>query len=197
MIVGLCGPEGAGKSTAANLIKKRYGARVLPFAAPLKRMLASLGVPDRNLYGSPEDKLEPLDILGGRCVRYAAQRLGTEWGRDMMDKNFWVRAWEHVLEDECDADDMIVSDDVRFTSEKDAIERRGGVLICVVRSFEDFKRVPKHTSEDFAALAPYADILVNDSTPFALERALEVVIDAARPSGRIQSLAQALRQPAE
>lgn len=146
-------------------------------------MLASLGVPDRNLYGSLDDKMQPLDMLGGKSARYALQTLGTEWGRELMDSNFWVRAWEHTLEAEADTDDIIVADDVRFHTEAEAIEKRGGLLICIVKSMGDFNRVPKHASEDFAAL-PYHYRLVNDASLFGLERHLEVVIDAFRPVPR-------------
>lgn len=158
---------------------------MLPFAAPLKRMLASLGVPDRNLYGTPAEKLEPLDVLGGKSARHALQTLGTEWGRDCMDADFWVRAWEHALETECDRDDVIVADDVRFHTESEAIEKRGGLLICIVRGNDDFMRIPRHASEDFAALAPFTDIVVNDSSLFALERRLDRTIDAVSPRWRV------------
>lgn len=147
-------------------------------------MLASLGVDDRHLYGSPEEKLQPLDVLGGKSARHALQTLGTEWGRNCMDTNFWVRAWAHVLETESDPGDVIVADDVRFQTEADAIEKRGGLLLCIVRANSDFQRVPRHASEDFAALGPFNDIIVNDASLFGLERRLDCIIDAARPTVR-------------
>lgn len=186
MIIGLCGPEGAGKSTAARLIQKRYGAKVLPFATPLKRMLGALGIADRHLYGSPEEKAHPLKELGGRSARYAMQTLGSEWGRDLMDPYFWVRAWEHTLDSEVDRGDIIVADDVRVNTESEAIEKRGGLLLCIVRSQKDFERIPRHVSEDFAALGPFNDIIVNDASEFALQRRLEIVIETARPVPRRQ-----------
>jgi hypothetical protein len=155
---------------------------VLPFAAPLKRMLASLGVDDRHLYGSPEDKMQPLDLLCGRSARAALQYLGTEWGRNLIGDDLWLNAWRHALDTECDSDDVIVADDVRFSNEAEAIEQRGGLLLCIVRSRDDFARIPKHASEDFAALGPFNDIIVNDRSLFALERRLDCVIDAATPS---------------
>lgn len=180
MIIGLCGPEGAGKSTAAKLLRKAYGAKVLPFAAPLKRMLASLGVDDKHLYGSPEEKTRPLDLLCGRSARTALQYLGTEWGRNLIGDDIWLRAWEHALDVESDPGDIIVADDVRFSNEAEAIEKRGGLLLCIVRSQSDFERIPRHASEDFAALGPFNDIIVNASSEFALQRRLEIIVSTHR-----------------
>jgi hypothetical protein len=144
-------------------------------------MLSALGVADRHLYGSPEEKAHPLKELGGRSARYAMQTLGCEWGREQMDPNFWVRAWEHALDTEADRGDIIVADDVRFNTEAEAIEKRGGLLLCIVRSQKDFERTPRHASEDFAALGPFNDIIVNASSEFALQCRLEIIIETARP----------------
>lgn len=144
-------------------------------------MLASLGVDDRHLYGSPEDKTRPLDLLCGRSARYALQQLGTEWGRNLIGEDLWLNAWQHALETECDTDDVVVADDIRFANEVNAIEDRGGLLICIVRGQSDFERIPRHASEDFAALGPFNAIIVNAGSLFALERRLELIIDAARP----------------
>lgn len=132
-------------------------------------MLLTLGIPRRNLYGTDADKCEPLHMLGGKTARWAAQTLGTQWGRMCMDGDFWVRAWTVGLADAW-ADrarrgmvqpEMIVADDVRFQNEADEIRGRGGLLITIVRDVSDFDRVPKHASEDFAAIK--ADVvLVND-----------------------------------
>lgn len=143
-------------------------------------MLASLGVDDRHLYGAPEEKEQPLDLLCGCSARTALQRLGTEWGRNLIGEDIWLKAWEHALETEADPDDIVVADDVRFGNEVDAIERRGGLLLCVVRGRSDFQRVPRHASEDFAALGPFNEIIVNDGSLFALERRLELIVDAHR-----------------
>jgi hypothetical protein len=184
----VCGPEGAGKSTVAGILAK-HGGSILPFAAPLKAMLRTLGVPDHNLYGTPADKLEPLELLGGKSARWAMQSLGTQWGRMCMDADFWVRAWaeHHDRGERARADAgmkhprMVVADDVRFQSEVDEITRRGGLIILVVRSQEDFNREPQHASEDFAALR--ADVMIiNDGN---IEHLEADVLEALTYYGRV------------
>jgi hypothetical protein len=171
MVIGLCGPEGAGKSTVAKILAEKYGAAICPFAAPLKKMGEAIGIPHRNLYGNDADKNEPLHILGGKTARRALQTLGTQWGRMCMDADFWVRAWANGLADAW-ADrarrgvaqpEMIVADDCRFPNEVEEIRRRGGLVLTIVRDMSDFNRVPQHASEDFAALRADA-VIVNDGS---------------------------------
>jgi hypothetical protein len=148
MIIGLTGPEGAGKSTAAKLLADMYGLEVLPFARPLKDMLQALGVPRRHLWGSPIEKAEPLAILNGKSAREAMQTLGTEWGRVHIGEGFWGDAWEARAR----AAGGVVADDCRFANEVERVRRMGGLVVCIVRDMADFRRVPKHPSEDFASL---------------------------------------------
>ena len=155
MLIGFCGPEGAGKTTAARLLAEIYGLPICPFAGPLKRMIEALGVPPRHLYGSPADKAAPLAIFDGKTARHAMQTLGTEWGRKCIADDFWVRAWIETVPKKA------IADDVRFANEAEAILSRGGIVVRVVRSQRDTLKTPGHASEDFASV-PYSFEVVND-----------------------------------
>jgi hypothetical protein len=175
LLVGLCGPEGAGKSTAAKALRSVYRAEVLPMAAPLKRMLEGLGVPSRHLYGTPSDKAQPLAMFGGRSMRDAMQTLGTEWGRAQFGDMFWLDAWLAAVDQVGPGKPLIVADDVRFPNEAAAIRDRGGLVICVIRDVKDFKRVPRHASEAFAKL-PYTHIAHNSGTEYELEATIRRIV---------------------
>lgn len=162
MLIGLCGPEGAGKSTAAKLIAGTYRLPVWPFAGPLKRMIEALGVDPRHLYGTPADKAEPLALFGGQTARHAMQTLGTEWGRQCIGSDFWVRAWLATV-----PAGGAIADDVRFPNEAEAVLNAGGVMVRVIRSPRDLLKSPRHPSEDFARL-PYTFEVVNDKCPSIL-----------------------------
>lgn len=164
--IGLCGPEGAGKSAAAKMLADR-GLTVLPLAAPLKRMLAAIGLPPESLYGTPDQKATPLAALCGHSARHAMQTLGTEWGRKCIGENFWCDAWRALAAQHA----AVVADDVRFQNEVAAVRGLGGKVICIVRHKDDFKRIPRHPSENFQALQ-YDTIIVNDGTLADLERKL-------------------------
>lgn len=186
--IGLCGPEGAGKSTAAKILSRAFVLPVVPFAAPLKRMLEALAVPHDCLYGAPADKARSLALFGGKSARYAMQTLGTEWGRDHFGSDFWVRAWEQQV------GAGAVADDVRFANEAFAIMNRGGVVIRVIKSKAQVYREPAHKSEDFAAV-PYTIEVVNDSTPdvFA-QRLLQAIEDHAATASKLAAAARRLEQ---
>lgn len=172
--IGLCGPEGAGKSTVAKMIRDSGpGAEIVPFAAPLKRMIAALGVPHESIYGDKAAKELPLAVLGGATARHAMQTLGTEWGRRHMGDSFWLNAWIHAVYSSKAR--LVVADDVRFYNEAQAILDLGGEIICVVRSVDDYERRPKHASEDFAAL-PATHRIVNDGTPQQLRDKLNACL---------------------
>lgn len=123
-IIGIAGLARAGKDTAADyLLKHLDGYAKASFADPIKDMLrVGLGLTEAQLYGDEKDKV---DTRYGRTPRHMMQTLGTEWGRNSIHPDTWIRA----LDSRVDAPPMIP--DVRFRSEADYVRERG-VLIHVV-----------------------------------------------------------------
>ena len=126
LLIAITGPIASGKSTAANYLCSKYSFGLMKFAAPLKRMLISLGL----TYGEIEGKFkeEPSALLGGKTPRHAMQTLGTEWGRDLIDKDLWINAFRRELEEYKARTAMprIVIDDARFPNEFEFITKQGG-----------------------------------------------------------------------
>ena len=126
-LIGLCGPIGCGKTTSARYLEEAHGYARVPFAAPLKAMLAAAGLTEAHLNGSLKEL--PCDLLLGRTPRYAMQTLGTEWGRDLIGPGLWLRLWEARVS----AHGAVVADDVRFANEAARIRSRRGILVRVCR----------------------------------------------------------------
>ena len=61
--------------------------------------------------------------------REALQKLGTEVGRDIFNKDFWVHRLEHYIND----NENYVITDCRFQNEIDFIHKHNGVLIEIER----------------------------------------------------------------
>lgn len=145
ILVGIAGPAQSGKSTLAGEFRRLVEFRgqkyaEMPFAGPLKRMLASIGVDISDL-----SKNVPVAFLDGRITpRIMMQTLGTEWGRNLQP-DLWLRVWEHEL----NADAAVVTvPDVRFDNEAEMIRSLGGIIIHIVRKPNaDMLAVPAHASE--------------------------------------------------
>lgn len=125
-LVGLVGAAGCGKSTVADMLTA-FGYSRLKFSQPLKDMLKSLGLTNEHTEGKLKEV--PCDLLSGRTPRHAMQTLGTEWARDIMDKNFWLNIWLNKTS----RMDKVVAEDCRFKNEADLIHSLGGELWVIKR----------------------------------------------------------------
>jgi Deoxynucleotide monophosphate kinase len=142
MIIGLAGPAFVGKSTVAEYLRDRYGYQILSYATPLKEALITLTSLHRDNFYTEEGKLRPRTLFGGKTPREVMQLFGTEFCRNMIVQDFWLRLMKgRLLGIEGDA----VIDDVRFQDEGHLITRAGGVVINLTR--EDVEFEGNHASE--------------------------------------------------
>jgi len=130
-VIGIMGPLGAGKSTAAKTLIEEFGYRRFSMADPLKAGLRAMGIPvewetDRALREVPQD------LLCGKTWRWAAQSIGTEWGRETIGEDLWVNLTEKKIREyaavaeAAGVEPCIVFDDIRFPNEVELIRRLGG-----------------------------------------------------------------------
>jgi hypothetical protein len=129
-IIAFTGLAGAGKSTAAAHLVKCHGFERVRFAGPLKAMLGALGCTLEQIDGS--EKETPCDLLCGKTPRQAMQWLGTEFGRNMIGDDLWIRAWKAAV-DRLPAGVPVVVDDLRFPNEAEAVRAVGGFIVRIDR----------------------------------------------------------------
>lgn len=139
-LIGLCGAIGAGKSTAAKVLRM-HGYTILPLAGPLKDMLKSIGLTEDDVNGHL--KHTPNQILCGKTPRDAMQTLGTEWGRTHIGDDFWLSLWR----DRFSKAGPSAVDDARFPNEFEMIKAMGGKLITITRPAFYSSVVGMHESE--------------------------------------------------
>lgn len=120
-LIALCGYKGVGKSTYAKFLAGENGV-VLSFATPIKHMLKVL-VGHEYVFGDKKNDMTHLGVTG----RVLLQTLGTEWGRQTIDQDIWVRSMKHTLTDTMFTEyHPIVIDDLRFENEAKMVRELGG-----------------------------------------------------------------------
>ena len=173
ILIGLTGYARSGKSTVARILRERDDFAEASFAAPIREMAcAILGV---NLARLDEIKSEPQAVLGGKTPRYLMQTLGTEWGREMIDPDLWVKACMARVAGSRRYGNPVVISDVRFPNEAEAIRKARGVIWRVVRPGTGATEHSSETSMDaIAADDTIANIgtvqLLTEGVLAALER---------------------------
>ena len=136
MLVGFTGLAGCGKSTAAKYLEQEHNWTRARMADPLKNMLRSLyadmgysGVDiERRIEGDLKET--PDRLTANNTPRQLMQTLGTEWGRKIVHRDFWVEvAASRILS----INGHIVVEDIRFDNEAKVIRALGGRIIRIVR----------------------------------------------------------------
>lgn len=144
-IIGLYAPsQGSGKTTIAEILfnEKRY--QCLSFAGPLKQMtlafLNGMGYSNEQATHMVYNKEVVIPELG-ITVRKIMQTIGTEWGREVIDKDLWLKAWRARVKN-CP---FVCVDDVRFENEANLVKEMGGEVWKVIRPGN--KNTDTHKSE--------------------------------------------------
>ena len=158
-LIGFHGPAGCGKDLAASMIP---GARRVGFADPLYRGLASMLGVSEELLRDRNRKECRLGSMLDASPRRLLQTLGTEWGRQLIDPDLWLklaRARWRELREECGC---VVITDVRFANEAAAIRADGGEVWLVYRP--NVATVAPHESENGIPLAMIDRLVANTGT---------------------------------
>jgi hypothetical protein len=185
-LIGIYSPfPQSGKSTVFSFLNELVGYERLPFASPLKEigtyLLQITGVPDseaqRYIY---EDKEEQIPgFPEGITARFLLQRLGTDFGRNTIDPDIWIKAWVNTVNGLPEQVPNIVVDDVRFENEVRTVRELGGKLWKVVRPSLNPTGSESHSSEQGLEHEEFDVVIVNDGS---IDDLREKVIEALETS---------------
>lgn len=139
-VIGFHGRARSGKDSAANFLLASAGGYIYSFADPIRDMLRAIGLDMRDPYWA--DRKEAIIPALGVSPRRMMQTLGTEWGREQIHPDFWLRlAQQRLLND---GPGMIIPD-VRFENEAAWVRGIGGLIVHIHR--EGAPAVEGHQSE--------------------------------------------------
>ena len=150
-------------------------------ADPLKDMIRSLyrgaGFDEETINRKIEGDLKevPCDLLMGRTPRYAMQTLGGDWGRAMIDENFWVHQWKSRRSL---VPGLVVVDDVRYDNEGEAVWDLGGLTVEVDRGLDPVLtgEASAHASENGIKPELVHFTIDNSGPPASLYEALSEIV---------------------
>lgn len=168
-IVGLYSPvPRSGKSTVAAHLAQ-HGYQLLPFAQPLRAMLAplleSLGLTPEQIHRHLHQE-KGLTIPALDCnARHLMQTLGTDWGRQLVAPDLWIKAWSA----QAVTAPLVVADDVRFRNEANAIKILGGEVWKVWRPGAELD-CPHASEGQLDDWAGFDRLIVNDGDLAQLHR---------------------------
>lgn len=155
-LIGLAAKAQSGKSTVARFLAD-FDYTELSFAEPIRKFVAELVGVSREDLEKPEIK-ETVIPWVGQSPRQMMQTLGTQWGRELVREDFWIRRAMTAVE----RVNRAVISDVRFDNEAQAIRDAGGVVVHLVRP--DALVVAAHASEQGVTRDPRDYVIVNDGT---------------------------------
>lgn len=132
-IIAFTGPMGAGKSEAIQTLREfRKQSGYIPdsnvilvkFAQPLYDMQEFIYNRVESVFQRPDDFIKD---------RFLLQWLGTEWGRNTIDKDLWVKLWVAAVQQiaKRNPSAVIVCDDCRFDNEAEVVKSVGGIIVKI------------------------------------------------------------------
>ena len=178
MIIGLCGAQGSGKDTVANILITEYGFVKLTFASTLKDVVAILFSWPRDLLeGLTEESRiwrENVDDFWSEKLsipsftpRKALQMIGTDLFRIHFNNDIWISIVENKISTilKNNPNTNIVISDCRFANEFSLIKQfTDSHIIMILR--EKNKSINKlyHSSETEWINYNFDAILQNDNS---------------------------------
>lgn len=168
-LIGLTGQAGCGKDTVAQILCGTQEFRRIALADPIKRGISEMFRLHESYLTNRDLKEIPHKDLCGKTPRYLMQSLGTEWGRNCIDLQVWLKIAQKeinyikgIAESQTTYIRGIVVSDVRFEGESRWIRDQGGEMWHIVRPNNPHKIDQTHDSEAGVSVWPLDKVIIND-----------------------------------
>jgi hypothetical protein len=164
-IVGISAKKQGGKTTMMRHIAHHSGkvVAVVCFANFLKEIVVGCFSGDALSWVTPldlqEENVKNMVLPCGKTYRQMLQYVGTDVFRKL-EPNCWVNAYKSRVASQCIDVGLILTPDVRFPNEVEAIHQMGGRVIRLTRA--PFGEEDKHESETALDEYPYFDLVCHN-----------------------------------
>jgi hypothetical protein len=113
----------------------------------------------------------------GRSYRHIAQKLGTEWGRELVHPDLWLNLSREDIQGEMSRGWSVAVTDVRFENEAKLIRSMGGTVVHIKRPAGPALEgeAAAHVSEVAVSVGPLDRVITNVGTVADLHAAVESV----------------------
>ncbi len=150
-LIAICGFQGAGKDTLANILIEKYGFTKLSFAGAVKDVASSIFGWDREMLEgtTPESRKQREIVDEWWSKRLNIPNLTPRWvlqnfGTDLFRNHFHQEIWVACVEKKISSYKNVVITDCRFPNEVSAVQNLGGKIIHIYRKklpdwFNDYK----------------------------------------------------------
>ena len=172
LLIGLTGRARSGKTTAAEYLAGTFMLEHYAFADPLRDGLMAIFNLDPSDFEG-DRKEQPLAWLP-HSPRQLMQSMGTEWARNTVHPDVWVKLAEQNLDYIATALGAVIGfviSDIRFENEADFVRRRGGTVIHISR--QNAEPVNAHVSEAGVKASDSDVYLRNDGSVEEFLRSLD------------------------
>lgn len=171
-VIGLAGFKRSGKSTAAGFLRDEFDAVSTSPSDPINDFA------ERWLGKDEANKDEPVEWLDGVNMRDILVTMGTEWGRNMVHPELWIRIVKREIETLAPAftRPVFVLPSIRFDNEAELVrDYFGGKVVEISR--------PGHEAGDHASETPISSkhidaTIYNNSTLAHFEQSTVSVVSA-------------------
>lgn len=154
-IIGIAGAINSGKNTAADYLEREFGFKQLGFADPLKRFLVDeVHIPFEYVYTRKKEEVIPGYKSSARTL---LQKLGTEWGRELIHEQIWAE----VLIKKSKEYSLVVVEGLRFDNEAKIILDNGGQVWQIIG--RESPKQETHVSEKGVS-ENLVDITINNNS---------------------------------
>lgn len=162
MIIALTGRAFSGKDTVGAYLSRAHNFAQFAFADPIREGLKSMMYLDDSHF-KPENKEVVVPWIG-QSPRQLMQTIGTEWGRNLVASDIWVRIMAQRLYHAMRASDDVVITDLRFFTEVEMVKQMSGQIWQINRPDADTTEHSQHQSETEASQIVPDRVITNDGT---------------------------------